>query len=228
MPKVAETYFSERKPLYRFDSTAYTECQAIVFHPVWAAYLEQHYAIVRGWASWKWLEYMQKRNPNTPGLIYKLFAPTKRDSLSKQTAYWKTILENVDFHCIYSHEKLTLERLSLDHYLPWSFVAHDQLWNLVPTTPEINSSKSNHLPPANYFESFVRAQHLGLTIAREKMATRTWNPTVEAYIEGLGIHTQDNLLDLDILRNAYSHVIQPLLSLAMNQGFKLWQPPSIA
>lgn len=102
IPEVAETFFDKVKPLYRFNSDKYSECSSIIFHPDWMAYLEKHYSIVRGWASWKWLNYMQKRNPSTPGLIHKLFAPTKRESLAKQTNYWKIVLRNSDFHCIYS------------------------------------------------------------------------------------------------------------------------------
>jgi hypothetical protein len=46
--------------------------------------------------------------------------------------------------------------------LPWSFVAHDQLWNLTPTSPEVNSSKSDNLPANTYFDRFVDLQHQGL------------------------------------------------------------------
>lgn len=228
VPRAAESYFSDRKPLYRFDSDKYSACSAIIFHPSWAAYLEKHYLIVRGWTAWEWLGYMQRRNPNTPGLIYKLFAPNKREPLTKQTKYWKIVLSNIDFHCIYSSQKITVDRFSLDHYLPWSFIAHDQLWNLVPTTPEINSSKSNDLPPPRFLAKFVEAQHISLQICHEKMSGDLWNQTVETYIEGLSIHTQDDLLDLEKLRNAYSNVVHPLLSLATNQGFKLWQAPEAA
>lgn len=223
IPTITARCFNEYKPLYKFNSDRYSECKAIVFHPDWAVYLERHYSIIKGWAAWEWLEYMQRRNPSTPGLIYKLSAPSKRSSLSKQTAYWKIVLKNTDFYCIYSHRKLDIERFSLDHYLPWSFVAHDQLWNLIPTTPEINSSKSNDLPSSQLFQKFVNAQHLGLTICHEKMPAREWGKTVESYIEDLGIHTQEDLIDLEKLSNAYGNLIQPLLSLAINQGFKMWQ-----
>jgi hypothetical protein len=87
IPAITARCFSEHKPLYRFNSDRYSECKAIIFHPDWAVYLERHYSIIKGWAAWEWLEYMQRRNPSTPGLIYKLFAPSKRSSLSKQTAY---------------------------------------------------------------------------------------------------------------------------------------------
>ena len=223
IPVITARCFSESKPLYRFNSDRYSECKAIVFHPDWAIYLERHYSIIRGWAAWEWLDYMQKRNPSTPGLIYKLFAPSKRSSLAKQTAYWKVVLANTDFHCIYSDRKLEVKRFSLDHYLPWSFVAHDQLWNLIPTTPEINSSKSNNLPSSQLFHKFVVAQHLGLRICHQNMPAKDWNRTVESYVEDLGIQAQDDLTDLKKLSNAYGNLIKPLLSLAMNQGFKVWQ-----
>jgi HNH endonuclease len=223
VPEIAMRCFSESKPLYRFNSDRSSECNAIVFHPDWAIYLERHYSIIRGWAAWEWLEYMQRRNPSTPGLIYKLFAPSKRSSLSEQTKFWKIVLANTDFQCIYSDLQLDVNRFSLDHYLPWSFVAHDRLWNLIPTSHELNSSKSNNLPSDRSFQKFVNAQHLGLTICHDRMSAREWNKTVESYIEDLGIHTQEDLIDREKLMNAYSNLIQPLLSLAINQGFKLWQ-----
>ena len=228
VPRTAENCFNDYKPLYRFDSGNYSSCHSIIFHPSWAIYFEKHYTIIRGWAAWEWLKYMQRRNPSTPGLVHKLFAPSKREALSKQSAYWKTVLNQVDFYCIYSGQKIEAKSFSLDHYLPWSFVAHDQLWNLVPTTPAINSSKSNNLPPAQVFERFVIAQHLGLTTCYEKLPRKAWNKAVEVYINDLRIQNQDDLLDLEKLRNAYRDAMQPLVSLATNQGFKLWQSSHIA
>lgn len=228
VPKVAEANFGSLKPLYRFDSNQYSSCQSIIIHPDWADYLQKHYRIVRGWAAWEWLDYMQRRNPNTPGLVNKLFAPSKRESLSKQTTYWKIVLQSLDLHCIYSGQRIDPQRFSLDHYLPWSFIAHDQLWNLIPTTPEINSSKSNDLPPPEFLERFITTQHQGLSICHQKLSNKAWEKIVEAYIEGLNIHNQDDLLDLEKLRNAYDNVVHPLISLASHQGFKVWQAPDIA
>ena len=72
---------------------------------------------------------------------------------------WFTRLDN-----IFERVDLDKDSISLDHYLPWSFVAHDQLWNLIPTTPSVNSSKSNNIPAENYFSDFVKLQHQGLTM----------------------------------------------------------------
>jgi hypothetical protein len=223
MPQIALNYFETAKPLYCFDSDNYSNCTSIIFHPDWANYLDRHYTIVRGWVAWEWLQYMQRRNPTTPGLSYKLFAPMQRESLSKQTKYWKTILQRTNLNCIYSDRQIELNNFSLDHYIPWSFIAHDRLWNLIPTLPEINSSKSDRLPPSQYFDRFVAIQHLGLTISQQEMSWQTWNKTVEDYTTDLGIYPPTDLIDLDKLSHAYSKTIQPLLAIASNQGFRMWE-----
>ncbi|MDY5576621.1 MAG: HNH endonuclease domain-containing protein [Lachnospiraceae bacterium] len=40
---------------------------------------------------------------------------------------------------------MTENDISIDHFVPWSYVAHDEMWNLNPTTKSINSSKRNNL-----------------------------------------------------------------------------------
>ena len=208
-----------KKPLYRFDATIHKDCHSIIVHPDWAAYLERYYVIVRGWLAWEWMRYMQSRNPSTPAIANKLFVPTKRNSLGKQTDYWKVVLRSQELRCIYSQQLLNIEKLSLDHYLPWSFVAHDQLWNLLPTVPEVNSSKSNNLPNSTYFRKFVELQHIGLTITYKNLTKGQWTRQVEPYILDMRVNKQEDLLDLQKLFNAYDQLINPLVSLASNQGF---------
>ncbi len=226
MPAIAENYFQYRKPLYCFDSNKYKDCQSIVLHPSWAEYIEKHYTIVRGWASWEWLNYMQQRNYSIPGIVNKIFMPQQRGSLSKQKKYWKLVLKHKNIKCIYSGKILSLDNISLDHYLPWSFVAHDQLWNLIPVVPEVNSSKSNNLAAQRYFADFVFVQHLGLTISYENLGEKSWTNHVESYISDLKTSPED-LLDRERLRNAYEATVQPLTTLAAKQGFTSdWLYPS--
>lgn len=223
MPNIAQKYFEIKKPLYYFNSTEYKNCNSIIFSPEWAKYLQENYQIVRGWASWEFLKYMQQKNPNIPNVVNKLFMPQKRDSLSKQTQYWKTILTRQEINCIYSKVKLDKNNISLDHYLPWSFVAHDLLWNLIPTTKSVNSSKSNNLPSEQYFDDFIKLQHLGLKISHqyylENNKQNTWEKYTEPFITDLKISNLDDLLNFQILHNAYKIVFNPLISLATNQGF---------
>ncbi|WP_414574607.1 HNH endonuclease domain-containing protein [Anabaena sp. CCY 9402-a] len=216
---LANNQFNTKKPLYYFNAEDQKNCNSILLHPDWIHYLEENYTIVRGWASWEWLNYMQQRNPSTPNVVNKLFMPQDRDSLANQTKYWKTILEYRGIECIYSKVQLNKKEISLDHYLPWSFVAHDQLWNLIPTTKSVNSSKSNNLPSEEYFLDFVTLQHLGLTIYKQSVSQIKWSNDIETFVAELKVDQPDELLNLEILINAYEKTIKPLISLATLQGF---------
>ncbi|BAY86424.1 hypothetical protein NIES267_59320 [Calothrix parasitica NIES-267] len=216
---LSKNKFDDEKPLYCFNAQKQKDCNAIILHPDWISYFKTNYVIVRGWASWEWLKYMQQRNPMTPNVINKLFMPQQRDSLSKQSKYWKTVLTYQEIKCIYSEVQLNTNEISLDHYLPWSFVAHDQLWNLIPTTPSVNSSKSNKLPSKKYFFSFVKLQHSGLSVSNNNLSKNSWLKYTESFMSDLKMNQPDDLLNLEILTNAYESNLQPLITLASNQGF---------
>jgi hypothetical protein len=222
LPAIANAHFEARRPLYRFDADDHRRCSALRVHSDWAAYLGEHVEIVRGWAAWHWLHFMQRRNPATPGLANKLFPPERRRGLTHQTTYWRTVLaqpEGAALCCIYSGEPLVGAVIALDHYLPWSFVVHDQLWNLVPVVPAVNSAKSNRLPDARYLEPFMRFQHRGLEIAQAVLPARTFGGYAEAFIADLHLPDEAALLDYGQLEAAYQRHLPPLLSLAGNQGF---------
>jgi HNH endonuclease len=214
---MSEQTFETRKPLYKFDQNS----TAIIIHPEWALYIRNNYKIIQGWILWEWLKYMQKNNPNTPAIVNKIFPPVERESLQSQTSYWKTIIEKCsDFRCIYSGQSLILDDLSLDHYLPWSFVAHDQPWNLIPVPGSINSSKSDKIPSDTYLEGFIKTQHLGLSMYHGCSSTKKWNNYIESYIVDLGFSSGNDLLDFNKLRKQYKLKIEPLIALAVSQGFE--------
>ncbi|MCG5531641.1 hypothetical protein LRD18_12410 [Halorhodospira halochloris] len=222
LPRVANANFDKYRPLYRFDADSDRDCTAIIWHPEWAAYFQQHYALTHAWAAWHWLQYMQRRNPATPGLPKKLFPPVGRDSMTRQTRFWREVLKHPKgqgLRCIYSNAQLTPEHFALDHYLPWSFVVHNQLWNLLPTPAQVNSSKSNNIPAADYLERFVDLQHQGLNIANETFSKKAFTSFTEDYLTDLHLPSSDALLNYEQLADAYEKHVPPLISLAANQGF---------
>ncbi len=215
--QVAEETFHYGKPLYCFIGKR----RDILMHPDWLEYLKVNFSIVHSWASWEWLQYVQSRNPSVPAVSRKLFPPAQRGALKAQSDYWRLVLQRKPVHCIYSNERLKSEAFALDHYLPWSFVAHDQLWNLVPVAPEANSSKANSLPSREYFEKFVAIQALGLRITQEMLPKRKWSRLVEPFLTDLRITVMDDLFEPKRLSEAYQASLEPLFSLAANQGFPM-------
>lgn len=220
---LSEQEFDNRKPLYKFTKAG----NSIVLHPLWIEYLQVNFSIIRGWAAWEFLEYMQRRNPSVPAVASKIFPPLERESMAEQNKFWKRVIaQSDDLRCIYS-EQIIQEDFSLDHYLPWTFVAHNQLWNLIPVPKSVNSSKSNKLPSDTYFDKFIQVQHLGLTIADKYIGGAKW---AESYILDLGFSSKDELLVLENLRRQYNFKIKPLVALAISQGFEggwIYQPTEI-
>lgn len=132
----------------------------VELNSVWAQYFQKHQSILRGFIYWHLVRFVQKNNPNVIGLTEKLEKPADR-KLGLAKAFWKSFLkENSNVTCIYSGKLIDNQVISLDHFLPWSYVAHDQLWNIVPTFRSINSSKSNCLPSLDlYFDKFLALQY---------------------------------------------------------------------
>ena len=144
----------KERVIYRFTG------DYIEINDIWFEYFKTHQAILRGFIAWNLLRFLQKNNENVIGLTEKLEKPTQRN-LTLANDYWKSYLkENTQLSCIYSNEIITPQNLSLDHFIPWSYVSHDRLWNIVPTPKNVNSTKNDKLPSIDlYFQKFALLQY---------------------------------------------------------------------
>ena len=213
--ELAHERFAITRPFYCFSEDALS----ITIHPDWMLYFHDNLNLVRTFIAWNWLDYMQKRNPSVPNIQMKLFPPQTRRPLTVQTTFWKTVLQVQPLPCIFSGEELDASSFSLDHFLPWSFIAHDQLWNLLPVSRSANSSKSNKLPSLDrYLKLFVDAQGHALSVYRCHPGPIPWHRVVEPYVMDLHMHPEE-LLDRDSLLKGLKNVIEPLYALARTQGF---------
>ncbi|MGI4822606.1 MAG: HNH endonuclease domain-containing protein [Janthinobacterium lividum] len=158
----------ERKVDQRIVELAATSTRApyrfiaddIEVHEAWADYLRRHSHILRGFTYWHLVRFLQKHNPYVIGLSEKLLKPIERAGLRNAKKFWKEfIVAEPGQICIYSGELLTSTNISLDHFLPWSYVAHDQLWNIIPTIKRVNSAKNDRLPSFElYFDAYSKLQ----------------------------------------------------------------------
>jgi len=157
---------------------------------------------------------MQKNNPNVIGLSEKLQKPAERD-LKSANRFWKGyIAENPNVTCIYSGQHITLQNLSLDHFLPWSYVAHDQLWNIIPTPKNINSAKNDQLPSLEtYFEGFATLQYRAIQFYLKKGNQQL--PEDYNYFFRENLHEMSLETFQDVLRKQ----ITPQWQTAQNLGF---------
>ena len=195
----------------------------IVINEIWIDYLTENYTILRDFAFWNLTQFIQKRNPNVPDVSSKLIKPIQRDSLTKQHKFWDTYIEIVgSMNCIYTGKQILARQYDLDHFVPWSFVSHNLLWNLVPADSSINSSKSNNLPPLEvYLKPFANVQQKAL---KTLFARNPNNSILEDYLM-----VYDSISDLTELSesdfyNVFRKTFSPMVQIAENMGFKVWQP----
>lgn len=73
IPEIANQYFESHKPLYKFNSIYYKDCDVILLHPDWIDYLRKNYKVIRRWAEREWVSYMQNRNPSASDIAAKMF-----------------------------------------------------------------------------------------------------------------------------------------------------------
>ena len=194
----------------------------IMVNPNWSEYLHNHYNILVDFAYWNLTLFLQVRNPNVPAIPNKLIRPEVRNALTKQHNYWDMVMNiGGPIHCIYTDKELHPSDYELDHFIPWSFVSHDLLWNLIPSDGSINSSKSNKLPDLEfYLPKLASLQHHSLCL----ILNAHKEPKVMEDFISLG-YTPRELADMsdERFRELYERTFNPMSQIALNMGFEIWK-----
>ncbi len=206
-------YDSGRPSIYKIDSSN----KQIKLNDQWLSYLQNNYKIVQGWAYQNWCQYLQKQNPNTPAITNKITLDINRTNLSRQRDAWNRVIDQIDLRCIYTNEKIKKD-FHLDHFLPWRFLAHNQLWNLIPTSPEVNIQKSDSIPDKKFITSMAELHYKFLKFMHNELEDTAWNRMIGEYADGVGLSGQ-NSLDQQIVEDAYKKTYTPLFQIAINNGF---------
>ena len=192
----------------------------------WAEYLVKHKEILKCWTQLKLIQYLQNKNPSVPGIADKIEPPVARD-IERVRKYWKLIIQiDPSLHDIYGDVDLSDQTISVDHFVPWQYVAHDELWNLHPTTRSINSSKSNLLPAWDvYFDSLGEIEFRAYRLKYEnEMVAREFNKIAPYHLNNQEIRNQlyvDGVTEPEF-KPRLDHIIRPVYESAKNCGFREW------
>lgn len=224
---IADLSMNTSKALYKINQVD----ERIRVNDDWFDYIYRNQSIVSGWHNYKMIYYLQKKNPNIPAIPFKLSMQSKRN-LNVATKFWNSVKEQQLIHDIYTGHSMIKDNfekhgeMSIDHFIPWSFVLHDELWNLVPTFKNINSSKNNKLPQIDLFmDKFCDMQYSAFSMIRQDKKSRK---ILEDYL------TINKKLDLNYLLNKDRRIskeefadslratIYPLYQIAYNQGYEVW------
>jgi len=185
----------------------------IEINPAWKDYFITNVRVLKDFCYWNLTLFLQIKNPNVPDIPNKLIKPAKRNNLTQQrTKFWDLVINELGLvKCIYTGEVLTVGNYVIEHFIPYNFVSHDLIWNLIPSNKKFNSSKSDKLPPLNkYFNPFYDMHKSAVEIVG---ALAPKNKFLEEYLTifpDLNRFTKDN----------FKEVIQPLITIASNNGFE--------
>lgn len=185
----------------------------IIVNPEWKDYLIRNVKVLKDFCYWNLSLFLQAKNPNVPDIPNKLIKPAERNSLTMQRRKcWDLVLNELGHvRCIYTGEKLTVDNYAVDHFIPYSFVSHDLIWNLIPAEKNFNTKKRDKLPAVDtYFSSFFELQQTAVHIMRQKTPK---NKLLEDYLTIFP--------DLDsITSERFKERVQPLITIAANNGFE--------
>lgn len=191
----------------------------------WMEYLSKNREILRGWIQYNMIIYLQKRNPSVPGISDKLVPPVER-KLEKVKKLWKALAEIHPIREIYGDNIITASNISIDHFVPWSYVAHDELWNLHPTTKAINSSKSNNLPEWNlYFPKLAEQEYSAYRqIWQNDKVHDLFDKCQNEHLNNQEIRFRLYKQGLDSVsfEGQLEEVLYPVYQAAKTSGFKEW------
>lgn len=188
--------------------------EEIEINPEWIIYLTTNVRVLKDFCYWNLALFLQSKNPSVPDIPGKLVKPASRKSLTQQRIkFWDIVLQETgSVRCIYTGETLTIGNYAVEHFIPYNFVSHDLVWNLIPAEKLFNSSKSDKLPSMDkYFNSFFDLQKLAVGIVRAKTPK---NKFLEDYLTILPDFEKSFTL------SKFRERIQPLITIASNNGFE--------
>lgn len=186
----------------------------IVINPTWEDYLIKNSGILKAFCYWNLAIYLQNKNPNVPDIPNKLIKAPVRKNLTEQRKFWDLVIGELGgVDCIYTNTRLKIGSYSVEHFIPYAFVSHDLIWNLIPADRAFNSSKSDKLPLIEkYFDGFYNLQKSAVEIIKHKAPKHKF---LEDYL------TVFPLLETEQLhREKFLEQIQPLVTIASNNGFE--------
>lgn len=143
---------STQDPLCLYQIKKGPEGYMLEVNAVWSDYLLEHQSILTDFVLLGLVGYLEKRNPTVPNIINKLQHPMQREPLTYAKQYFDTFfkLSHQSIN-IYNRTRPLGNNYAIDHFIPWAFVGHNELWNLAPIDSSTNSQKSDKLPDPDLF-----------------------------------------------------------------------------
>ncbi|WP_243459280.1 HNH endonuclease domain-containing protein [Metabacillus bambusae] len=149
-------YGDTRGSFYAFDHKK----EIVKLNPVVHSFMLNYQRLIVNLTNYHMAAMIEQLNevPSINYLLGKVESIAKRSSLKP---FEKILLTYFKAECFYCSKKLSdnERETHVDHFIPWSFVQSDNIWNLVLSCNKCNSSKSDRLPTRGYLEDIIERNH---------------------------------------------------------------------
>lgn len=198
------------------------------FHQDWIKMIQDNTVNILGWIQYEKVKWLQNNNPEVPGLIYKLVPMNdKMRKLSNVRKLWEGVLEVREIRDVFTGREIVPKQYDVDHFIPWSFVMNDELWNLMPMESSLNSSKSNRLPKWNpFFKDFAYNQYILYGMIHEnanihKRFEVCYGDNLHSIWAGQELYRKGNTEEE--FYNILEKNMLPVYESARRQGYEIWE-----
>lgn len=131
------------------------------------------------------------------------------------------IQHNGPVNCIYTNRKLAIGDYAVEHFVPYAFVSHDLLWNLIPADKSFNSSKCDKLPSmSRHFDPYCDLQLLGIKTVLNNAHNKNTEKLLQDYLSFIPDLTDFASLEPQALKIKFRDNVSPLITIAANNGFE--------
>lgn len=147
--------------------------------------------------------------------------------LGKVRKLWEGVMELTEIRDVFTDKPMLPRKYDIDHFIPWSFVMNDELWNLMPMDSSLNSAKSNRLPKWDpFFYRFSSNQFMLYQMIQEKPGIHKlyegcWRDNLHSIWAGQELYRPGN--SKEVFDEILEKNMQPVYDSAKRQGYEIWQ-----
>lgn len=187
---VGALYGDTKGLFYSFDKRR----EWLQISPQMYEFICKHKVTIEKLNYYEWARFLESVNEESVvnHLLSKIDESAKRNNLS----YYRDILfQEFENKCFYCGKKVTKEHVDVDHFIPWSFIKDDNIWNFVLACPECNRRKSDKLADKKYLDNLI---------------IRNSNIQIDTY-KGMENYRRDRLIKIYswALKNGYNEIWVP-------------------
>ena len=199
----------------------------VFFNPDWASLIKDNAVAIKGWIQYEKLKWLQKNNPEVPGLVYKLVPlDDRKRKLTHVRNLWECIFTYTSINDVFTGNTIDIKKYDIDHFIPFSFVMNDELWNLMPMDAILNSSKNNNLPIwEDFFGKFAHNQYVMYEHIHKE--TEIYSLYEKCFKDNLcSIWAMQDLYRIGHSKEEFCNILsknmRPVYDAARRQGYNLW------